>query len=79
MNASRARRFWIHIDAFDAPYGRVWAVQTRRQYLTATRVECHVPTHTVFRGRAGRQPRAYLRGIGVVVQHGATITIREAD
>jgi hypothetical protein len=39
-----------------------------------------VPTTTVFRGRQARQPRAYLRGRGVVEQRGAHIVISpEAD
>jgi hypothetical protein len=80
MIRGRARGFWIHVDRFDAPHLRVWAVQTAGQYLTARSIDCRVPTTTVFRGRGARQPRAYLRGRGVVEQRGAHIVISpEAD
>lgn len=75
---SEPRVFRLHIDAFDAPRGRVWAVQTGGRYLTARRVVCRVPTESIFRGRGARQPRAYLRGRGVVHQRGAVIRITEA-
>lgn len=71
----RPRRFWIHVDHLGNPRGRVWAVQTAGRYLTATAVDCRVPTETVFRGRDASQPRAYLRGVGVVRQRGARIVI----
>lgn len=72
----KGRTFKIHIDAFDAPYQRVWAVQTGGRYLTARRVVCRVPTESVYRGRR-RQPWAFLRGRGVVRQRGAVIRITE--
>lgn len=73
----RPRVFWLHVDRFDAPRGRVWAVQVAGLYLTARTVKCSVPVTTVFRGRCSRQTRAYLRGRGVVRQRGARIVITE--
>ena len=73
----KGRTFKIHVDAFDAPYQRIWAVQCAGEYRTARRVVCRVPTESVFRGAGARQPRAYLRGRGVVRQRGAVIRITE--
>ena len=72
------RVFWLHIDSFDAPKGAIWAVQTRGEYLTARAVDVRVRVDTVFRGRGARQPRAFLRGRGVVRKRGARITITES-
>jgi hypothetical protein len=74
-SSTRPHAFWIHVDRFAAPHQRVWAVETQGQYLTARTVECQVPVVTVFRGRFARQPIAYLRGKGLVEQHGAHILI----
>lgn len=67
MNRARAQWFWLHVDRFDAPGGRVWAVQVGDRYLTAREVVVSVPLTTVYRATA-KHPnvRAYLRGRGVV-------------
>lgn len=70
------RVFHLYINRFDAPHARVWAVETGGHYFTARAIDCQVPTTTVFRG-VHRQPRAYLRGTGVVRRRGASITITE--
>lgn len=72
--------FWLHVHLFDDPRRRVWAIQSRGRYQTARRVVLRAPVETRFRGLENdRQPRAYLRGRGVVSwpQPGVAL-IREA-
>ena len=45
---------------------RVWAVRVGRKWRTTRMVEVNVPMVTVFLGPQARQPKAYLRGVGVV-------------
>jgi hypothetical protein len=71
------RVFWLHVHYLTDPRQRVWAVETGGHYFTARGVTCQVPLTTVFRGLHARQPKAYLRGTGVVRRRGAFITIRE--
>jgi hypothetical protein len=61
------RVFKLHVNRFDEPRGRVWTVQQGGQWRTARFVDvAGVELETVFRGVESRQPRAYLRGRGVV-------------
>jgi hypothetical protein len=74
----KPRVFWLHVHHFDAARGRVWAVQTGGKYLTAAQIDVRVPLATVFRGRRARQPRAYLRGRGVIRRRAGVLMIQEA-
>jgi hypothetical protein len=62
--------FRIHIDHMDNPKGDIWAVSWNegdcRRHRTANFVQCRRPTITVFRGPKGRQPRAFLEGLGEI-------------
>lgn len=54
-------------------------MQTGGRYLTSANVDVKVPTEIVFRGRGAEQPRAFIRGRGVVRQRGqGRITITES-
>ena len=69
----------VCVDRFDAPDGRVWAVRSGRQWLTAHTVRLQIEMQTVFRGAHARQPKAYLEGVGVVHTDGhGTVTIANA-
>ena len=71
----KARIVVVCIERFDAPDGKVWAVRDGRQWLTAKRVVIDTAMATVFNGVKARQPKAYLKGYGVVRQSGDTVTI----
>lgn len=67
------------IDRFDAKDGAVWSVKTGRHWLNAKTVHVWIDMETVFRGRDARQPKAYLKGFGVVRTDGhGTVTIANA-
>lgn len=73
-----ARVFWLHVHYLKEPNGRVWAVETGGHYFTARAVDVRVQLGTVFRGARARQPRAYLRGRGVVRRRSGCLVIRAA-
>jgi hypothetical protein len=74
--STKPRAFWLHVDHLENPDRDVWAVQSGRRYHTATHVQVEVPMETVFRGdRVKRQPKAYLRGKGVLRPEGAGFRI----
>jgi hypothetical protein len=60
---TRVGEVWLHVDRFDKPNRRVWALQYRKGrtaiYLTARSVLVLVPMQTCYRD-GPRQPRAYL-------------------
>lgn len=62
----RARReVWIHLDQFNKPDGRTWAIQSRQRdgrhvYATARHVILTAPVVTRDWGVSRRQPRAVL-------------------
>lgn len=75
----KARKIVLCVDRFDAKDGRVWAVRTGRQWLTAHTVHVWIDMETVFRGKDAIQPKAYLTGVGVAREDGyGTITIARA-
>lgn len=76
---SRARVFRLHIHYLTEPNRKVWAISTSGRYLIATDVQVHVPLETVFRGPGAKQPKAYLKGRGVVRRHkGGVLSIKAA-
>lgn len=75
MRRNKPRAFRLHVHYLTEPKRRVWAVQTAGQYLIARDVDVQVPVMTVFRGPESRQPKAFLRGKGVVRKQGARIVI----
>jgi hypothetical protein len=69
-------KVWLCVDRFDAKDGYVWAIRAGNRWFTAKHVKQQIPMETVFRGRHARQPKAYLRGYGVVTDDGCgTLTI----
>lgn len=68
---------WLHFNRFRAKRNdaQTWTVRTGRRNRYARKVICHVPLTTVYRGDRAPQPRAYLRGHGIVTRRGDTIRI----
>jgi hypothetical protein len=69
------RVVWLHVHYLTDPRRRVWAVETQGRYLTAQAVKVRIPMETVFRGQHSRQPKAYLKGKGIVKRRGAVLEI----
>jgi hypothetical protein len=65
-----ARTLTVCFDK-DRPNGEVWAVRDGYYWHVASAVSIQVPMTTVYRGRKGRQPRAYLTGRGRVTWCGS--------
>ena len=75
----KSRVFWAHVHYLSEPKGRVWAVQTGGKYLIAKAINVLVPVETVFKGPDAKQPKAYLKGKGVVRKHrDGRISVRAA-
>ncbi len=75
----KPRSVILCINRFDAEDGHVWLVRSGRKWLTAKRVKVDIDMETVFKGPNARQPKAYLRGVGVVRTDGrGTVTIANA-
>jgi hypothetical protein len=67
----RARKFRLHFNRINMQRGLkvVWTIHRSNSCIPARKVAVHVDTETVF-DPTGRQPRAYLKGEGVVVDCG---------
>jgi len=62
--------FWLHFNRFGQKRGeKVWVVYRRGRTVETKKVVCDVPLETVYRGHGARQPRAYLKGRGVVTTY----------
>ena len=78
----RARRvaqpkiIWICFDAH-ATDGNVWAIREGNQWHRAQHINSQVTLTTIYRGRSAPQPRAYLRGQGVVTLNGNIASITD--
>jgi hypothetical protein len=56
----------LHVHYLTEPKGQVWAVDTQGRYRICRAVRVYIPPETVFRGPNARQPKAYLKGKGIV-------------
>ena len=77
--SKKPRAFRLHFNRFGAKrYAKdVWTVHVTGACLAASKVDCRVPVETVYLGDEAKQPRAYLRGKGIVTCHkDGTISIR---
>ena len=54
------------MHAFNEGDARVWAVKQGKRWRVCGDVVVRVPVETVFVGKDAAEPRAYLRGVGVV-------------
>lgn len=60
--------FWLHFNRFGARKGSsdTWTVKSGGKNQHARKVICDVPLETIYKGDSAPQPRAYLKGRGVV-------------
>ena len=74
---STARVFKLHFNRLGHKRGDtdVWTVQLSGRCLHAAKIHVAVPLETIFKGDSAPQPRAFLRGRGIVKQIGDTIYI----
>ena len=65
---SKSRVFYLHFNRIAMQRGdpKVWSIRTSRGCYHAAEVQCTVPVETVFKADARSNPRAFLRGVGVV-------------
>ena len=63
---TKPKVFWLHINALWDPDGDIWAVKWKNKYIYCKHVYVYVDVKTVFRGLSFKQPKAFLKGIGVV-------------
>ncbi len=56
---------WLCFD-HHATDGKVWAIREGNTWRRAKAIDCRIPLETVYRGPKAQQPRAYLKGAGVV-------------
>jgi hypothetical protein len=71
--------FWLCVNRLDEERGRVWALVQGGRWLVGRRIDvAGVALETVFRGRTARQPRAFLRGRGVVRRRGEVLEVRSS-
>ena len=77
-STNRPRVFWLHFNRFGAKRAAkdVWTVHLSDRCIPARKVEVKVPVETVYKGDEAPQPRAFLRGRGVVkVRRGGLVEI----
>lgn len=63
----RIRSFRLHFNRINMQRGskNVWTVHVSNKCIPSEKVECFVPVTTVFNPK-GKQPRAFLKGLGEV-------------
>ena len=64
----RPRVFYLHFNRFGVKRGAkdVWTVHMSDRCIQTPKVHVHVPIETIYKGDTARQPRALLRGKGMV-------------
>lgn len=71
--------FHLHFNRFNARRGSkdAWTVHTGGKCLFARQVNVRVPVVTIYKGDDAPQPRAFLKGVGIViVKRGGKVEIR---
>lgn len=68
------RTVWVCFEAH-RPDGLVWAVRYGNQWVETRQVWTTIPLATVYRGVKAPQPKAYLRGAGIVRGDAELVTI----
>lgn len=75
---TKPRVFWLHFNRINVQRGcdDIWTVHLSDRCIQVKKVYIHVPLETVYRGATASQPRAYLKGKGIVYvkDHVARIT-----
>lgn len=64
----KSRVFRLHFNRFNAKRTAkdVWTVHLSDRCIQTRQVEVRVPVQTVYKGDSAPQPRAFLRGKGIV-------------
>jgi hypothetical protein len=73
----RPRTFILHFNRFGAKRNTedVWTVHLSDRCIPARSVEVKVPIHTVYKGDTAPQPRAFLKGKGIITVDGYNVEI----
>ena len=71
MGKIKPRVFRLHFNRFGAKRHAqdVWTVHVTGACIHAKKVDVRVPVETIYKGDSAPQPRAFLRGKGVVTCH----------
>lgn len=74
---SKPRTFWLHFNRINVQRGNpdVWTVHLSDQCIQAKSVRVYVPLQTVYKGATARQPRAYMKGKGIIRVHKDYVSI----
>ena len=74
----KPKSFWLHFNRLNAKRtDSIWTVHLSDRCIQCKSVDVRVPIHTVYKGAMARQPRAYLKGRGIVeVKVGGRVEIR---
>lgn len=64
----KPRAFKLHFNRLGMKRGSpdVWTIQLSRGCLHARHVSVRVPVETIYKGDTAPQPRAYLKGKGIL-------------
>lgn len=64
----KPRVFWLHFNRFNAKRTAkdVWTVHLSDRCIQTRTVEVNVPIQTIYKGDKATQPRAFLKGKGIV-------------
>lgn len=74
---TKPRVFWLHFNRINVQRGcdDIWTVHLSDRCIQVRKAIVRVPVETIYKGATARQPRAYLRGTGVVRVSGHTARI----
>lgn len=66
--SAKPRVFWLHFNRFGAKRAAqdVWTVHLSDRCVPAKKVVVNVPLETIYKGDDAPQPRAFLRGRGII-------------
>lgn len=73
----KPRVFWLHFNRFGAKRGTkdAWTVHLSDRCIQTPKVEVRVPIETIYKGDMAPQPRAFLRGRGIVRAYKGRVVI----
>jgi hypothetical protein len=70
MSSSKPRSFFYHFNRIGMQRGQpdIWTVHANGRCIPCRSVDCQVPTKTIYKGDTARQPRAIVKGMGIVTR-----------
>lgn len=73
----KPRTFWLHFNRINVMRWNddIWTVHLSDRCIQTKKVVVRVPLETIYKGHTARQPRAYMKGKGIIEVKTGCVTI----